>query len=194
MNKKQKIIETASLLFSKEGIKKTSIDLISRKCGISKKTFYIYFSDKETIITHIVENALGRTEEYILTLSIISLDAVSELTSFFEFIQNDIFEFTPIFLSDLLKFYPDISDLISKSRTTKFLPFFINNLEKGLSDGCYRKTIDGKLTAELYFRQIDFTLEDETLTASEKIHVLSYINSFFLHGIVNGMHQSFPYR
>ncbi|OXB07829.1 TetR/AcrR family transcriptional regulator [Flavobacterium pectinovorum] len=187
MNKKQEIIEAASLLFSKEGIRKTSIDLISRKCGISKKTFYIYFTDKETIITDIVTNALRRTEEYIQTLSVISLDALSELSSFFEFIQNDNFEFTPIFLSDLLKFYPDISDLITESRKTKFLPFFIHNLEKGVSEGCYRKAINGKLTAEMYFRQVDFTLEDGTLTASEKIHVLTYINNFFLYGIVNGM-------
>lgn len=185
-NKQQEIFDTASLLFSTEGIKKTSVEIISRHCGISKKTFYTYYPDKEAVIKEIVENALSRTEKYVITLSEISSDAAYDLVSFFEFIQNIIAVFTPVFISDLFRFYPAVNDCILEYRSRKFLPFFIENVKRGVQEGCYRKSVDGKLTGELYFKQIDLTLEDDSLTAAEKFSVLSYINSFFLHGIVSG--------
>lgn len=186
-NKQLVLLETASVLFSKEGIKKTSVETISRHCGISKKTFYTYYPDKEAIIKEIVENALSRTEKYVIMLSEISSDAVFDLVSFFEFIQNNISVFTPVFISDLFKFYPAVNDSVREYRSRKFLPFFIENVKRGVKEGCYRKSVDAKLTGELYFSQIDMTLEDDSLEALEKFRVLSYINSFFLHGIVNGI-------
>ncbi|PBJ07992.1 TetR/AcrR family transcriptional regulator [Flavobacterium sp. ACN6] len=185
-NKQLEILETAAVLFSKGGIKKTSVEIISRQCGISKKTFYTYYSDKEAVIKDIVENALSRTEKYASTLSETSSDAACDLIRFFKFIQNNIAVFTPVFISDLFKFYPAVNDCIREYRSKKFLPFFMENIKRGVQEGCYRKSVDGKLTGELYFRQIDLTLEDDSLTALEKFTVLSYINSFFLHGIVNG--------
>jgi AcrR family transcriptional regulator len=185
--KEQEILETTSLLFSKVGIKKTSVELISLRCGISKKTFYNYYPDKETIVKEIVKNALYKTERYIITLSKISPNATSELINFFKFLQGNLSVFTPVFISDLLKFYPAVNDFILQFRAKIFLPFFIQNVQRGILENCYRNSVDGRLTGELYFKQIDLALEDNTLTVKEKFRVLSYINNFFLHGLVNGI-------
>lgn len=185
--KQQKILDTTSSLFSKEGIKKTSVDLISSHCGISKKTFYQYYSDKEAVIKEIVKNSLHEIEKYIITLSNISPNAVSELINFFKFLQNNISVFTPVFINDLLKFYPAVNDFILEFRAKIFLPFFIQNVQRGILENCYRNSVDGRLTGELYFKQIDLALEDNSLTAKEKFRVLSYINNFFLHGVVNSI-------
>lgn len=186
-NKQQEILETTSLLFSQEGIKKTSVDLISSHCGISKKTFYQYYSDKEAVIKEIVKKSLQKIEKYIITLSNISPNAVSELINFFKFLQSNISVFTPVFINDLLKFYPSVNDFILEFRAKIFFPFFIQNVQRGILENCYRNSVDGRLTGELYFKQIDLTLEDNSLTAKEKFRVLSYINNFFLHGVVNGI-------
>lgn len=193
-SKQQEIIEIASLLFSEEGIKKTSVDIISQHCGISKKTFYQYFRDKETIVKDVVINALSKIDNYIKTLLEIANDAIAELINFLKFLQANVAVFTPIFISDLLKFYPTVNDDLLKYRTTKFLPFFIQNVDKGILEGCYRKSVNSKLTGELYFKQIDIALEDDSIAVVEKNNILSYINSFFLHGIVNrvGANILFP--
>lgn len=186
-NKEKEILDTATLLFLKKGIKKTSVELICRNCGISKKTFYNYYPDKKTIIEDVVKSFLSKAEKYIDTLSNISPNAASELINLFKFIQSNMSIFTPVFINDLLKFYPVVNEYIAETRLTKFLPFFIQNVKKGINEGLYRESLNGKLTGELYFRQIDMTLEDVSLTASEKLSVLSYINIFFLHGIINDM-------
>lgn len=184
-NKKCDIIDSASKLFSNQGIKKTSVDSISNCCGISKKTFYQYFEDKESIVCEIVSNALDEIAKYAKNLHVNSPDAPSELISFFTFLHKNLSVFTPMFMSDILKFYPKINYIILKSRRAEFLPFFIRNIERGISEGFYRKSVNSKLTGELYFRQLDSVLEDASVEVNEKMKILSYINMFFLHGIIN---------
>lgn len=183
-NKLHNIINIASVLFAEDGIKKTPIDVICHRCGISKKTFYQYFPDKETIINDIVKVALINTEKHIDKLKSITPDSPTELISFFNFMQSNLTVFTPVFMNDLVKFYPKVHHLILESKNKKFLPFFIQNLRKGILEGYYRKSLAPDITACLYFRQLDFALEDEIIL-SEKFKFLSYINSFFLHGIVS---------
>lgn len=183
--KQQEIIDTSAVLFSVAGIKKTSVDLICSKCGISKKTLYQYFDHKEAIVDEIVKNALLEIKDYIKQTAPKSADAPLELIGFFYFLKTGLSVFTPIFISDLIKFYPDINMLIIKLRTAELMPFLVKNVDRGIVEGYYRESINARLTAELYFRQLDSVLGDNALNGSTKIEILNYINSFFLHGILN---------
>jgi AcrR family transcriptional regulator len=183
-HKLQDIINNASVLFADNGIRKTPVDLICHNCGISKKTFYQYFPDKETIVNEIVKNAVVNTEKQIEKQKKIMQDAPTELSIFFRYMKLNLSVFTPVFMSDLIKFYPKVYDLMLESKNSKFLPFFSENVKRGISEGYYRKSLDAGITAALYFKQLDYALADEIML-SEKFKFLSYINSFFLHGIVN---------
>lgn len=56
MDKQFLIIEEAKEIFNQKGINNTSIDDISKKCKISKATFYKYFQNKESLILQILKN------------------------------------------------------------------------------------------------------------------------------------------
>jgi AcrR family transcriptional regulator len=183
--KKQTILETASLLFLQKGIKRTSVDDIASGSGISKKTFYFYFKDKEAIISEIVTKVLVKIEKYIRILPCISPNAISELIKFFQFMQGNVYVFTPQFIKDLTQFYPGVNDMIIQYRTSKFLPFFIGNIQRGIYEEIYRKTIDSTIIGEMYFLQLDHALEDDSLDMSERLRKLAFINAFFVNGVVN---------
>ena len=51
--KQQQIIETAEVLFLKHGIKRVTIEEICQKAGVSKMTFYKYFTNKIDLVKHI---------------------------------------------------------------------------------------------------------------------------------------------
>lgn len=192
-NKAKNIIETASLLFSQKGIKATSVDEIAKICGISKKTFYHFFMDKEMIISEIVQNLLIKTEQYARILPEISPNASSELINFFQYLQTNFFVFNSLFINDLKKYYPNIYNLILENRRKKLIPFFIKNIEHGISEEIYRKHLDSKITGELYFLLLDNVIDDIKVSESERYNIVNYINSFFLHGIMNqnGLKLSF---
>lgn len=52
---KQKIIDTAKEVFMRFGFRKTSVEMISKKLGITKSSLYYYFRNKEEIFKEIIE-------------------------------------------------------------------------------------------------------------------------------------------
>lgn len=184
-NKEHNIIETASVLFSRQGIKSTSLDTIAQQCSISKRTLYEYFPDKETLIAEIVQHLLYRTEQYIRILPEVSPNAISEITSFFQYIESNVYVFTPMFIRDLEKYYPGIYDVISLARRKRFIPYLNQNILRGVAENIYRKDLDSDITGKLYFWQLKNAMDDPSLKDTDRYNLISYLNRFFLHGIVN---------
>lgn len=65
MNKKEIVIETARKLFSTYGYKKVSMDEIARKSGVTKKTIYTYFKDKNDLIKYFLYDELNEMKNLI---------------------------------------------------------------------------------------------------------------------------------
>lgn len=54
-NKKQAVIKMAQTLFTRFGLKKTTIDEIAHKSNVAKSTIYNYFRSKEDIYEEVIE-------------------------------------------------------------------------------------------------------------------------------------------
>ena len=52
--KKERIVEAARKLFTKYGYKKVSMDEIAKEAGVTKKTVYAYFKDKDELFQYFV--------------------------------------------------------------------------------------------------------------------------------------------
>lgn len=64
-NKKELIIKIAEKIISEKGYTETTIDEITRKAGIGKGTFYLYFKDKEDLFFSIIKEGLEKPMEEI---------------------------------------------------------------------------------------------------------------------------------
>lgn len=58
MDKKEQIINSARELFKKFGYKKVSMDEIANTSGVTKKTVYSYFKDKDELFAYFVKEEL----------------------------------------------------------------------------------------------------------------------------------------
>ena len=67
--KKNNIIDHAEKLFSELGIENTTIDVIAKSAGISKRTVYTYFSSKTELYQAILYRANKEMYEYFYTAS-----------------------------------------------------------------------------------------------------------------------------
>ena len=64
INKKQKrdsLLNSALLLFNENGFHQTSISDISKKAGVAKGTFYLYFKDKFDLRNKLISHQAART-------------------------------------------------------------------------------------------------------------------------------------
>ncbi len=55
----QRIINTAESMFFRFGIRSVTMDDIAKELGISKKTIYHYFTDKDDLVEKVTENEMS---------------------------------------------------------------------------------------------------------------------------------------
>ncbi len=68
---KSKITDSAGELFLSRGYVGTTVDAIAKRTGVTKRTVYGYFPDKQTIFKEVVEVAVGDPWEFQIPLTAI---------------------------------------------------------------------------------------------------------------------------
>lgn len=62
---RENVVSAASILFMEKGIAATSMDDIAKAAGYSKATLYVYFKNKEEIVSILVLNSMKKLYDYI---------------------------------------------------------------------------------------------------------------------------------
>jgi AcrR family transcriptional regulator len=107
--KKEKIIETARNIFSRFGIKKSTMDEIARKIRMAKSTLYHYFKNKEDIFLEVVKResatmkvklkeaieAAGTPQDKFRAYARTRMVYLKELDNYYSTLTDAYFEFYP---------------------------------------------------------------------------------------------------
>lgn len=144
------IQKTAAKLFLKYGLRSVSIDDICNELRISKKTFYIYFSQKEELIESVLlehdkknfGKQIGHNKRCTVEGNII--DDILAFSSSHFFNSNN--QFVNFFF-DLSKYYPEIQKKHLQINHDKACEQIKENIKKGIEEGLFRKDLDIDLMA-----------------------------------------------
>lgn len=140
---KTQIIQLAGNLFTRYGIRSVSIDDVCKKLSISKKTFYVYFKQKEDLVSAVLT---AHTEEDIRKLNkhISNSNAIDNLLAFLHHIktmmQNQ--KRHPALTYDLQKYYSTVLEKNKSLYEQELNNVFAQNLHKGIAEGFYREDIN----------------------------------------------------
>ena len=154
MDIKNRIIEKAGELFFQYGIKNISMDELASSLGMSKRTIYENFKDKEDILRSLILK-LGEERNKIFNEFLIEgLNVVEVFINVIE-IQKKMPVSNTKFLQDIYKYYPKISKLMQGNieKNNQFLQEF---LLKGIDQGYIRDDLNVEVTA--------FLVEESTYT------------------------------
>lgn len=116
---KDRIIETALEAFTTHGIKSVTMDDIAASLGISKRTLYEVFQDKESLLTECI---LKHHEEMKVFLSEILANSKNVLEVILACYQRSIESFhrtNKRFYEDIKK-YPKVHNLLKKTSGKRF--------------------------------------------------------------------------
>lgn len=154
MNLKERIIVKASELFCQYGIKSVSMDELASSLGISKRTIYENFRDKEDILLSVLTSIRGKRKNEFTSLVNDSSNVVEVFIAIIEIHQN-----TPMcsgrFFDDINRYYPRASKYIQEEneKNEKELRAFLKN---GIDQGYIRDDLNVEVTA--------FLVEESTYT------------------------------
>lgn len=148
---RKKIAKKASEMFLKLGFKSITMDDIANEMGISKKTIYKFFSNKELLIeesTQYVHSHIQKVIAQIIEKNYNAIQENFEIRKMFKEIFRDS-DTSAIF--QLKKHYPEIYHKISCQNKQECNILFTQNIEKGIQEGLYRKEIDVMSITQFYF-------------------------------------------
>jgi TetR/AcrR family transcriptional regulator, cholesterol catabolism regulator len=145
MEARVRILEKTSELFSKHGIRRVTMDDIAAQCGISKKTIYQYFKDKDELIDafavdRIIDSKTGCERDKRR-----AKNAIHELFLAMDMVKLMFEALHPSLLYDLEKYYPDTFAKFRKYKEEYLYDVIKQNLEWGIREGLYREDIDIKI-------------------------------------------------
>ncbi|MDR1372576.1 MAG: TetR/AcrR family transcriptional regulator [Dysgonamonadaceae bacterium] len=164
MDLKQRIIEIASKLFFRNGIKGITMSDIAAETGISKRTLYENFSDKEQLLEQCILTHSERGDAEIARLTESADNVIGVLMRFHSMQLTEMWSVGRTIVRDLKKYHIALYKRIEfwqREKIFRFIPL----LEKGVKQGLIRNDIPFEIMLWLLQRQFKMLMEDETIPA-----------------------------
>jgi AcrR family transcriptional regulator len=132
-------------LMQRQGIKHLTMDDIASQLGISKKTIYQFYKDKDSLVMAVVNFELEEQALKCQKTQDIAENAVHEMFMILEDIQQMFKNMNPMTMNELAKYHPDAYMRIQQHKDEFMHKIIKTNLVKGIEEGVYRKEIDPEI-------------------------------------------------
>ena len=158
---KSQIINTSVQLFLKNGIKRVTMDDIAREMGISKKTIYQHFRDKEEIIITATQMYMEKECEIMENLRKNANNAVEHLFNLSRLLRETFNNMHVAVLQDLKRYYKNAWSIYQKFEREVFYKEIETSLKTGIKEGFFRKEINIKILSTLRLIEIQMSFDNE---------------------------------
>jgi hypothetical protein len=149
MEARERILVKAHELFHRFGFRRVTMDEIALKTGMSKKTIYQSFENKDEIVNAVVEEHIngscGLCESHCANAE----NAVHEIFLNIGTIQELVGEMNPAVFEDLEKFFPAVFVKLYQHKNEYLAKKVKDNLLRGIKEGYYRKELNIDIITKL---------------------------------------------
>lgn len=163
------IIIRVKEMYYRYGIKSVTMDDIARELGVSKKTLYQMFDDKEklveAVISYDIELHVGAVDKIIEG----SENAVHEIFMIHQFMDKLSRNHSFAIEYDLRKYYPTLHTHILNTKRDRIYQFGKSNIDKGIASGHYRKEVNSEIISKVNLMRFESTQGACLFTPEEMI-------------------------
>jgi AcrR family transcriptional regulator len=142
-------------LFISKGIKNVTMDMISQELGISKKTLYKYFNNKEDVVEKVVCISMDQITIKAESFHKQGGNAIDILLKVSKMAIEMAFKYNSVNLFEFEKYYPRLFNHFMKKKEEALILLIIKNMEQGEEEGIYRKLQNKKILAEIHVGKIE---------------------------------------
>lgn len=181
------IVAKAKELFFFYGFKSVSMDDLAKAAAVSKKTIYLYFSDKNQVLDSVINSFIAEHDELFLKSQKKAGNAVEEVCIQSSEPFNLLAGISYSFFHDLEKSFPAAWEKLIRYRQERVLPAIIKNLKRGICENIFRPEIDILFVAQIRLQQLNTALNPAGFgeAESDPISMMNEFTGFYLHGITN---------
>jgi len=189
MDTRDNIIGTARELFCQYGIKSITMDDICKQLGISKKTLYNYFGQKDDLIEAVLlrsKQSVGEAFGKLMADNPSIWDLLDKLPATLQKMPD--VRKVPPFYYDLNKYYPVLAKKHSEVVYAQNVEMTTRFLERGVEEGMFRSDLDVEVTAHFLSRIYADAMADITSPPQYGIpvkRILDTITDFILRAVLS---------
>ena len=142
-----RIKEKAHSLFMQYGLRSVSMDDIATNLGMSKKTIYQYYADKDELIEAVISDELQNTRNICNRDQAISENAVHEIFMALDMLAEILSTMNPSLLYDMQKYHPGAFLKFQQHKHEYLYKVIVDNMDRGVLEGLYRPEINVDILA-----------------------------------------------
>ncbi len=161
MEIKNKILQAAFKLFMRNGIKSVSMDDIALSLGVSKKTLYRWFENKDQLVVAMLQEHLDKMEADCCTFCTEAKNAIEELFQIMQMIRQQLAGIHPSVFYDLQKYHQPAWQIWTTYKNKFIMQQITQNLQAGIEQGLYRTDFDLEIIARLRLAQMEDVFNPE---------------------------------
>ena len=163
---KQRILNKAEEMFHIYGVSKVTMEEIADNLGISKKTLYKHFSNKEHVLKEMIDCSKSEVDAFIETLlSDDSIEFIEKLQEFMRFVAKHTSRLDGPFVIDMMKNHPAIWRDISEFKKKRTDQNLMRLISQGVESGIFRNDIHAEIMVLCYVGTIHNLINPEVLAA-----------------------------
>jgi AcrR family transcriptional regulator len=181
--KMNRIIETATALFTEHGIRRITIEEICSTAGASKMTFYKYFDNKIDLLHHIWERWFDEGYRVLDDIDAMDIPFAEKMRKLIEWKMELVSGLSPEFLGEVIHASPELAAFIDEMKT-KNLSRFMAFVEKAQERGDMRRIRPEFFMAIM--NKLQEVISDENLasTYTARLDLIQDVHNFLFFGIL----------
>ena len=145
METADRIKQKAHDLVMQYGIRSVSMDDIASALGMSKKTIYQFFADKDELVEAVIKDKIEFNQNHCLKDRDAAKDAIHEVFLAIEMMQEMFANMNPSIIGDMEKFHPKAYSLFHEHKYNFLHKVLKENIAKGIAEELYRSDIETEI-------------------------------------------------
>ncbi|MEO3407434.1 TetR/AcrR family transcriptional regulator [Mucilaginibacter sp. CAU 1740] len=167
MSQTERIIKGAEDLFLTSGIRSITMDDIARHLGMSKKTIYQFFKDKNELVSALTRKKLQEDEDQINDIVANSNNVIEEMMNMNKCSEDIFSRINPVVIHDLQRYHPEAWNDFQKFKAEFLTQKMEELLTKGMGQGYIRTDIDVKIIARMRVNQVELGFNTSIFPVAE---------------------------
>jgi AcrR family transcriptional regulator len=159
-----RIRQKAHDLFWQYGLRSVSMDDIATSMGISKKTIYLYYADKDELVDAVVGSEFKKNETICEKDKLNSKNAIDEVFMAIDQMVEMFAGMNPALVFDMQKYYPKAFEKFHKYKNDYLYNVIKDNIVRGINEELYRPQLKLDIIARFRVESIIIPFNPEFYT------------------------------
>lgn len=187
MEVKDRIKQKADELYRRYGIKSVTMDEIANQLGVSKKTIYQSFSDKDELVDAVIVDILKYNKDCCQSYKTKAQNAIQEVFLAMEMLQVMFDNMNPAILHDIERNHPATFKKFKEYKYKYLFEIVKENIERGKEEELYRPEVNTDVIAKIRLETMMLPF-NEQLFPKNKFSLVTLhqqLIEYFLFGIAS---------